>query len=143
MTGEEVRWGLENLNIDEERLKELGAAGLMQPLKVSCADHEGGGAVKFQQWDGKQWKVISDWITTDQHAGAADDRGLGGAVRQGEEHHAARLLEGRSKARRSDGSGRDLAPSDCMLRRRRNTAATRRTSRSTTSRSSTTTSSWC
>ena len=26
----------------------------MQPLKVSCMDHEGGGAVKFQQWDGKQ-----------------------------------------------------------------------------------------
>ena len=26
----------------------------MQPLKVSCLDHEGGGAVKFLQWDGKQ-----------------------------------------------------------------------------------------
>ena len=52
MTGEQMRWGLENLNIDEKRLKELGAVGLMQPLKVSCMDHEGGGAVKFQQWDG-------------------------------------------------------------------------------------------
>jgi branched-chain amino acid transport system substrate-binding protein len=66
MTGEQVRWGLENLAIDEKRLKELGAVGFMQPLKVSCADHEGGGAVKFQQWDGKQWKVISDWIPSDQ-----------------------------------------------------------------------------
>jgi branched-chain amino acid transport system substrate-binding protein len=66
MTGEQVRWGLENLNIDEKRLKELGAVGFMQPLKVSCADHEGGGAVKFQQWDGRQWKVISDWIPSDQ-----------------------------------------------------------------------------
>ena len=66
MTGEQVRWGLENLNIDEKRLKELGAAGFMQPLKVSCLDHEGGGAVKFQQWDGRQWKVISDWIQSDQ-----------------------------------------------------------------------------
>ena len=62
MTGEQVRWGLENLNIDEKRLKELGAVGLMQPLKVSCMDHEGGGAVKFLQWDGKRWNVISDWI---------------------------------------------------------------------------------
>ncbi|HJS38177.1 MAG TPA: ABC transporter substrate-binding protein [Burkholderiales bacterium] len=66
MTGEQVRWGLENLVIDEKRLKELGAVGFMQPLKVSCLDHEGGGAVKFQQWDGKQWKVITDWIPSDQ-----------------------------------------------------------------------------
>jgi branched-chain amino acid transport system substrate-binding protein len=66
MTGEQVRWGLENLNIDEKRLKELGAVGFMQPLKVSCMDHEGGGAVKFQQWDGNEWKVITDWIPSDQ-----------------------------------------------------------------------------
>src|SRR5258706_8446845 len=66
MTGEQVRWGLENLSIDDKRLKELGAVGFMQPLKVSCMDHEGGGAVKFQQWDGKQWKVITDWISSDQ-----------------------------------------------------------------------------
>ena len=66
MTGEQVRWGLENLAIDDTRLKALGAGGFMQPLKVSCLDHEGGGAVKFQQWDGNQWKVISDWIPSDQ-----------------------------------------------------------------------------
>jgi len=66
MTGEQVRWGLENLVIDDAYLKKLGAAGFMQPLKVSCLDHEGGGAVKFQQWDGKQWKVITDWIPSDQ-----------------------------------------------------------------------------
>src|SRR5437773_8762016 len=66
MTGEQVRWGLENLNIDDKRLKDLGAVGFMQPLKVSCMDHEGGGAVKFQQWDGAQWKVLTDWIASDQ-----------------------------------------------------------------------------
>jgi branched-chain amino acid transport system substrate-binding protein len=66
MTGEQVRWGLENLNIDEKRLAQLGASGFMQPLKLSCTDHEGGGSVKFQQWDGRQWKVISDWIASDQ-----------------------------------------------------------------------------
>ena len=66
LSGEEMRWGIENLKIDEKRLKELGALNLMQPMKVSCFDHEGGGAVKFQQWDGKQWKVISDWIASDQ-----------------------------------------------------------------------------
>ncbi|HEX9183948.1 MAG TPA: ABC transporter substrate-binding protein [Burkholderiales bacterium] len=66
MTGEQVRWGLENLSIDDAYLKKLGATGFMQPLKVSCMDHEGGGAVKFQQWDGKQWKVLTDWIASDQ-----------------------------------------------------------------------------
>jgi branched-chain amino acid transport system substrate-binding protein len=66
MTGEQVRWGLENLNLDEGYLKKLGATGFMQPLKLSCMDHEGGGQVKFQQWDGKQWKVITDWISSDQ-----------------------------------------------------------------------------
>jgi branched-chain amino acid transport system substrate-binding protein len=66
MTGEQVRWGLENLRIDDKRLKELGAAGFMQALKVSCTDHEGGGQVKFQQWDGRKWNVITDWISSDQ-----------------------------------------------------------------------------
>ncbi len=66
LTGEQVRWGLENLAIDDAKLKQLGATGFMQPLKVTCADHEGGGAVKFQQWDGKQWKVITDWIQPDK-----------------------------------------------------------------------------
>src|SRR6202521_1449281 len=66
MTGEQVRWGIEHLNIDDKRLKELGATGLMQALKVSCMDHEGGGAVKFLQWDGAKWNTITDWITSDQ-----------------------------------------------------------------------------
>jgi branched-chain amino acid transport system substrate-binding protein len=66
MTGEQVRWGLENLSINDAYLKKLGATGFMQPLNVSCMDHEGGGAVKFQQWDGKQWKVLTDWIPSDQ-----------------------------------------------------------------------------
>ncbi len=38
----------------------------MQALKVSCADHEGGGSVKFLQWDGAKWNTITDWITSDQ-----------------------------------------------------------------------------
>ncbi len=66
VTGEQVQWALEHLVIDEKRLKEIGATGFLQPVKVSCMDHEGGGQVKFQQWDGKRWKVISDWISSDQ-----------------------------------------------------------------------------
>lgn len=62
LTGEQVRWGLENLSLDEKRLKALGAAGFMPPLKITCADHEGSGMLKFQQWDGAKWNSISDWI---------------------------------------------------------------------------------
>jgi len=66
ITGEQMRWGIEHLNITDARLKQLGAVGLMGALKVSCMDHEGGGPVKFIQWDGKKWNVITDWIPTDQ-----------------------------------------------------------------------------
>jgi branched-chain amino acid transport system substrate-binding protein len=66
ITGEQMKWGLENLNIDERRLKQIGAFGLMSPLKSSCADHEGGGAVKFLQWDGAKWVSITDWVQPDR-----------------------------------------------------------------------------
>ncbi|NQU64985.1 MAG: ABC transporter substrate-binding protein [SAR324 cluster bacterium] len=66
LSGEEMRWGLENLDINSKRVAELGATDFMMPLKLSCFDHEGGGAIKFQQWDGKKWNLITDWIQSDQ-----------------------------------------------------------------------------
>jgi branched-chain amino acid transport system substrate-binding protein len=66
LTGVQVQWGFEHLTLTAASLKELGAEGLMQPLTLSCRDHEGGGGVKFQQWDGKKWHALTDWIPTDQ-----------------------------------------------------------------------------
>jgi branched-chain amino acid transport system substrate-binding protein len=66
LTGEQVRWGLENLELTAERIKELGFEGMLRPIKISCSDHEGARAGRVQQWDGKQWKVISDWYTANQ-----------------------------------------------------------------------------
>jgi branched-chain amino acid transport system substrate-binding protein len=66
LTGEEIRWGLENLKIDAARAKELGASGLISPISISCNDHEGGGDVMFLEWTGKEWKQVTDWIETDQ-----------------------------------------------------------------------------
>jgi branched-chain amino acid transport system substrate-binding protein len=63
LTGEQVRWGLENLNITADRIKALGMEGMLRPIKTSCADHEGARDGRVQQWDGKAWKVISDWYT--------------------------------------------------------------------------------
>ena len=66
LTGAQVQWGLEHLTLTAASLKEMGAEGLFPPLTLSCRDHEGGGGVKFQQWDGKQWNAITDWIAPDQ-----------------------------------------------------------------------------
>lgn len=66
LTGEQVRWGIENLNIDVKRLQQLGFGTMIPPIKVSCTDHSGSGLVRFQQWDGKQWKAVSDWMSGDR-----------------------------------------------------------------------------
>jgi len=66
MTGEQVRWGFENLEISEARIKEAGFEGMMKPLKLSCSDHQGADVARVQQWDGKAWKIISDWYTADR-----------------------------------------------------------------------------
>ncbi len=59
---DQVRWGLENLNLTEARLKQLGATGLLPEVKTSCDNHEGSGKVKIQQWDGTKWVSLTDWI---------------------------------------------------------------------------------
>lgn len=62
-TGEQVRAGFEGLNMTKERLAARGVPGLTWPLKVSCFSHEGDApGVFIQQWDGKKWKIISDFI---------------------------------------------------------------------------------
>ena len=66
LTGAQVQWGLEHLTLTPASLKELGVEGLLPPVTLSCRDHEGGGGVKFQQWDGTQWNAITDWIEPDQ-----------------------------------------------------------------------------
>ena len=65
LTGEQVRWGIENLDLSAERIKELGFDGVLKPMKVSCSDHEGTRDGRIQQWDGTKWTVISDWYQSD------------------------------------------------------------------------------
>jgi branched-chain amino acid transport system substrate-binding protein len=67
MTATQIRWGFENLNVDEARQKALGAFGLFPTVKTSCKDHEGSGAVKIQMWDGKAWKAVTpNWMVGDK-----------------------------------------------------------------------------
>lgn len=65
MSGEQVRWGLENLALDQKKLDGLGFAGVMRPVSTSCQDHVGAGWVRVHTWDGKKWGFTSDWLQAD------------------------------------------------------------------------------
>jgi branched-chain amino acid transport system substrate-binding protein len=65
VTGEEVRWGAENLNLDAGKIKALGFGDMVQPLKTSCNDHEGVRKGRVHTWDGKDWSYTSDWYEAD------------------------------------------------------------------------------
>ncbi len=73
MTGEQVRWGLENLNLDQKTLDAMGFAGVMRPVQTSCLDHMGASWVRVQTWDGGKWMPGNDWYQ-------ADDKLLRGMV---------------------------------------------------------------
>ena len=62
VNGEDVRRGLEALNITEARLKELGMEGFAAPMKLSCEDHNGHHRRFVAEWDGTKWVKVSDRI---------------------------------------------------------------------------------
>jgi len=67
LTGEQVRWGLENLELTAQRVKELGFEGVIGPLKLSCSNHEGTSEARVHTWDGTQWKITSEWYRGDDN----------------------------------------------------------------------------
>ena len=66
MTPEQVRWGLENLSLDQKRLDALGFGGLMRPLQTTCADHMGSTWARVQTWDGAKWNIGETWYQADE-----------------------------------------------------------------------------
>ena len=66
MTGEQVRWGLENLSIDQKRLDALGLGNLIRPISTSCQDHMGSTWARVHTWDGSKWNFTSDWLQADE-----------------------------------------------------------------------------
>jgi len=62
VTGEDVRRGLETINLDAARLKELGLEGFTSPITLSCTDHNGHRAAFMQEWDGAKWVPITEPI---------------------------------------------------------------------------------
>ena len=63
VTGEDVRRGLETLNVTDARWKELGFEGFAAPVKVTCGDHNGHHKAFIAEWDGSKWVKASDWIS--------------------------------------------------------------------------------
>lgn len=66
MSGEQVRWGLENLALDQKKLDALGLAGVMRPVSTSCVDHMGSAWARVHTWDGAKWNFTSDWYQADE-----------------------------------------------------------------------------
>ncbi len=66
MTSEQVRWGLENLSLDQKRLDALGFSGVLRPISTSCQDHMGSTWARIHTWDGAKWNFSSDWYQADE-----------------------------------------------------------------------------
>jgi branched-chain amino acid transport system substrate-binding protein len=66
MTGEQTRWGYENLNISRARLGQLGFTGVLSPIQTSCADHMGSAWARVHTWDGTKFNWSSDWLQGDE-----------------------------------------------------------------------------
>jgi branched-chain amino acid transport system substrate-binding protein len=66
LTGEQARWGYENLALDQKKLDALGFSGVMRPISTSCADHRGSTWARIHTWDGKKWAFSSDWYQSDE-----------------------------------------------------------------------------
>jgi branched-chain amino acid transport system substrate-binding protein len=63
---EQLRWGLENLDLDDAKLKELGVEGMMAPLKTSCANHTGNAGAWMVEWDGSKFVKVSELLHGDR-----------------------------------------------------------------------------
>jgi len=66
VTGEQTRWGLENLNLSQAKLDALGFKGVMRPISTSCQDHMGAAWARIHTWDGAKFNWSSDWYQADE-----------------------------------------------------------------------------
>ncbi|ACL60051.1 ABC transporter substrate-binding protein [Methylobacterium nodulans] len=60
--GDAVQRGLEAVNLDGARWKELGLTGFAASLRLSCTNHSGHLAGFVLEWNGAKWVQVSDKI---------------------------------------------------------------------------------
>jgi branched-chain amino acid transport system substrate-binding protein len=65
VTGEQARWGYENLNLTQAKLDALGFKGVLRPISTSCVDHMGSAWARVHTWDGAKFEWSSDWLQAD------------------------------------------------------------------------------
>lgn len=65
MTGDQARWGYENLNLTQAKLDAQGFKGVMRPVSTSCGDHMGSAWARVHTWDGAKFTWASDWLQAD------------------------------------------------------------------------------
>ncbi|KZK93070.1 ABC transporter substrate-binding protein [Pseudovibrio ascidiaceicola] len=63
INAEQLRWGLENLDITAARLEELGMKGMTPPLKMACDNHTGHSGAWMLEWNGEEFVQASDLLT--------------------------------------------------------------------------------
>jgi len=68
ITPGQMRDGMENLSMTEEKMAALGMPNFGPEFQVSCENHGGNGLVAMTQWDAKakEWSLITDFIESDQ-----------------------------------------------------------------------------
>lgn len=64
----QLRWGLENINMTEERIAELGLDGMVPPFATSCSNHTGNSGGWMLEWDGSKFVKASDLLTPNTEA---------------------------------------------------------------------------
>lgn len=64
----QMRDGMEQLEITEEKMAALGLPDFGPEFSVSCENHGGEGFVAVTQWDAtaKEWNLVSDFMQSDQ-----------------------------------------------------------------------------
>ncbi|WP_417206199.1 ABC transporter substrate-binding protein [Antarctobacter sp.] len=63
INAEQLRWGLENINMTEARIDELGLTGMLPPFATSCSNHTGHSGGWMLEWDGEKFVKVSDLLT--------------------------------------------------------------------------------
>jgi branched-chain amino acid transport system substrate-binding protein len=65
MTAAQARWGYENLDFDQKKVEAAGLKDVISPFATTCTDHMGPSFARAYKWDGKEWKLDSDWLEAD------------------------------------------------------------------------------
>jgi branched-chain amino acid transport system substrate-binding protein len=66
MSGEQARWGYENLDLTQAKLDALGFKGVMRPVSTSCNDHMGSAWARVHTWNGSKFTWSSGWLQADE-----------------------------------------------------------------------------